>query len=161
MKMRTQRAFRTAGFTLVELMVSIVVATILITIAVPSYTNQIRQSRRTDARTAVLDFAQREERYMSTNSSYTADPTMLGYSGTLPVTLGDTYYQLSVCLSTTTVPATPAAPAVCSSAATATGNTFLITAKAINAQAKDTQCAFLYVDSQGNQTATSSNCWTN
>jgi type IV pilus assembly protein PilE len=161
MKTRTLRAARTAGFTLVELMVTIVVATILITIAVPSYTNQIRQSHRTDARTAVLDFAQREERYMSTNSSYTANPANLGYSGTLPVTIGSAYYQLNVCLGTTTVPATPAAPAVCSSAATATGNTFLITAQAINGQAKDTQCALLYVDSQGNQTATSSNCWTN
>ena len=161
MKMPTLQASRTAGFTLVELMVTIVIATILITIAVPSYTRQIRESRRTDARTAVLDFAQREERYMSTNSSYTADPNNLGYSGNLPVTLADNYYQLSVCLGTTTVPATPAAPAMCASAATATGNTFLITAKAINAQGKDTQCAMLYVDSQGNQTATSSNCWTN
>ncbi len=161
MKMRTQQAARAAGFTLIELMVTIVVATILITIAVPSYTNQIRQSRRTDARTAVLDLAQREERYMSTNSSYTADPANLGYSGTLPVTIGSGYYQLSVCLGTTTVPATPPAPAVCSSGATTNGNTFLITAQAIGTQAKDTPCADLYVDSQGNQTATSSNCWTN
>jgi type IV pilus assembly protein PilE len=151
-----------AGFTLVELMVSIVVATILITIAVPSYTNQIRKSRRTDARAAVLDLAQREERYMSTNSSYTADPAKLGYSGTLPVTLGDNYYQLSVCLATTTVPATPAAPAVCSSGVTATGNAFLITAAAINAQAKDTTCGYFYVDSQGKQTSTTATtCWTN
>jgi type IV pilus assembly protein PilE len=152
MSMQTQRVARAAGFTLVELMVSILVATILITIAVPSYTNQIRQSRRTDARTAVLDLAQREERYMSTNSSYTTSPANLGYAGaTFPVNLGDNYYQLNVCVST-------ALP--CTGTAT-TGTAFLITATAINAQANDTTCLNLYVDSQGNQTATSSNCWTN
>jgi type IV pilus assembly protein PilE len=152
MNMQTQRAARAAGFTLVELMVSILVATILITIAVPSYTNQIRQSRRTDARTAVLDLAQREERYMSTNSSYTTNPVYLGYAGsTFPVTLGDNYYQLSVCVGSA-LPCTGTA---------ATGNAYLITATAINGQAKDTTCLNLYVDSQGNQTATSSNCWTN
>lgn len=152
MKKPTQRAAGTAGFTLVELMVSIVVATILITIAVPSYTNQIRHSRRTDARTALLDLAQREERYMSTNSSYTTNAANLGYGGaTFPVTLGDNYYQLSVCVSSA-LPCTGAA---------ATGTAFLITATAINGQANDTACLNLSVDSQGNQTATSSNCWTN
>jgi type IV pilus assembly protein PilE len=153
MKMRTHGSARTAGFTLVELMVSIVVATILITIAVPSYTNQIRKSRRTDARTAVLDLAQREERYMSTNSSYTTSPLNLGYGGaTFPVPLADNYYQLSVCVSTT-LPCTGAA---------ATGTTFLVTATAINAQQKDTSCATFSVDSQGNQTSTTATtCWTN
>jgi type IV pilus assembly protein PilE len=152
MKIPTLQASRTAGFTLVELMVTIIVATILITIAVPSYTNQIRQSRRTDARTALLDLAQREERYMSTNSSYTTNPANLGYAGAnFPVTLGDNYYQLSVCVSSA-LPCTGTA---------AIGTAFLITATAINAQAKDTTCLNLMVDSQGNQTATSTNCWTN
>jgi type IV pilus assembly protein PilE len=148
MKMRTQRAASTAGFTLVELMVSIVVATILITIAVPSYTNQIRKSRRTDARAAVLDLAQREERYMSTNSTYTTSPANLGYSGpNFPVTLGDNYYTLTVAV----VPATPTAPA-----------TYTITANAIGAQLKDQQCQTLSVTSAGVQSSTpGTTCWTN
>ncbi len=50
------------GFTLIELMVTIMVAAILAAIAVPSYTSQIRKSRRTEARNAVLDAAAREER---------------------------------------------------------------------------------------------------
>jgi type IV pilus assembly protein PilE len=140
---------RTAGFTLIELMVTIVVATILITIAVPSYTSQMRKAHRTDARTAVLDLAQREERYLSTNSSYTTDPAKLGYSGTFPVTVGSGYYQLSVCVSAA-LPCTGTA---------ATGTAFKITATAVGTQAKDTQCLTLSVDNTGNQTATSANCW--
>ena len=49
------------GFTLVELMVTLVVAAILATIAIPAYQNQIRESRRTEAKTALLDLAGREE----------------------------------------------------------------------------------------------------
>ncbi|MGH8210912.1 MAG: type IV pilin protein [Steroidobacteraceae bacterium] len=143
---------RGAGFTLIELMVTIVIATILITIAVPSYMNQIRQAHRTDAKTALLDLAQREERYLSTNSSYTTNPANLGYSGAaFPVNVGSNYYQLTVCVSAT-LP--------CTGNAT-TGAAYLLTATAINTQAKDTQCLNLYVDNTGNQTATSTNCWTN
>ena len=77
------RALR--GFTLVELMVVVVIATILLSIAVPSYMSQVRQSRRTEAKTAVLDLASREERYFSTNGSiYSVTPADLGYVGPLP-----------------------------------------------------------------------------
>lgn len=150
MRVRTLEVPRAAGFTLIELMVVIVVATILITIAVPSYTSQMRKAHRTDARTAVLDLAQREERYLSTNSSYTTDPTKLGYSGTFPVTVGSGYYQLSVCVSAA-LPCTGNA---------ATGTAFKITATAVGTQANDTPCLTLSVDNTGNQTATSTNCWT-
>ena len=47
-----QRPSRAAGFTLVELMVVVAIATILFAIAVPSYITYVRQSRRTEARTA-------------------------------------------------------------------------------------------------------------
>ena len=50
---------RVAGFTLVELMVTILIGAILLAIAVPTYQAQIRKSRRTEARNAVLDL-QRE-----------------------------------------------------------------------------------------------------
>jgi prepilin-type N-terminal cleavage/methylation domain-containing protein len=57
------------GFTLIELMVTLVVATILLAIAIPSYLNQIRESRRTEAKTALLDLAGREETLYSTRTS--------------------------------------------------------------------------------------------
>src|SRR5438132_12993393 len=60
------------GFTLIELMVVVAIVTILFSIAIPSYMSYIRQSRRTEAKTAVLDLAGREERFLSTNpTAYT------------------------------------------------------------------------------------------
>jgi len=67
------------GFTLIELMVVVAIATILFAIAIPSYVTYIRESRRTEAKTAVLDLAGREERYLSTSpTAYTAVPANLG-----------------------------------------------------------------------------------
>jgi type IV pilus assembly protein PilE len=163
MRTATLHKSRAAGFTLIELMTTILIATILIVIAVPSYTNQMRQSRRTDARTALLDLAQREERYLSTNNAYTGSAGYLGYAtsaGTpFPQTVSNNDYTLNVCLSATTTP--PAAPCTASAGAGVTGLAYTITATAVNSQAKDTTCATLSVDNTGNQTATNSNCWTN
>jgi len=47
------------GFTLIELMVTVAIVTILATIAVTSYTSQIQKSRRTEAKSALLDLAGR------------------------------------------------------------------------------------------------------
>jgi type IV pilus assembly protein PilE len=157
MRQQSLSGARNAGFTLVELMIVIVIASILLTIAIPSYLGQMRKSRRTEARAGLLDLAQREERYMSTNSSYTTNPAQLGYSGTaFPINMSNNY-QLSVCVGTI-LPCTGAA---------ATGTTFLLTAAAINGQLKDNPCASLSLDNTGSQTAVNSagtanpSCWTN
>ena len=150
--MQTPTTSRDSGFTLVELMVTIVIATMLITIAIPAYTSQIRKSKRTDAKTALLDLAGREERYLATNSAYTADPVLLGYGPvgtTFPVTLANNDYTISaptvVTADNTTSPPTPAS--------------YALTATAVNIQAKDTSCATFSLNSQGQQTATSTTCW--
>jgi type IV pilus assembly protein PilE len=152
MKLQRLHPPRAAGFTLIEMMIVIAIATILITIAVPAYLAQIRESHRTSARTALLDLAQREERFMSTNNSYTNDPTMLGYPAGQPIALPTNDYNLTICLDTVLPCAANAA----------TGTTFNLTATAINAQAKDAQCLTLSVNNQGNQTqtGTSTTCWT-
>ena len=72
------------GFTLIEIMVVIVIFGILLAIAVPSYQQYIRKARRADAKTMLLDLAARQERYFSTNNSYTTVASNLGYS-TLPI----------------------------------------------------------------------------
>ena len=92
------RVSSAAGFTLIELMITIVIATVLLTIAIPSYQSQIRKSRRTEAKTALLDLAAREERYLSTNSAYTTNNTGLGYTLVFPQTVGSGYYQISICV---------------------------------------------------------------
>ncbi|MDB6008254.1 MAG: putative 4 fimbrial pilE-related [Gammaproteobacteria bacterium] len=147
--MQTPMTSRDSGFTLVELMVTLVIAAILVAIAVPSYTSQIRKSKRTDAKTALLDLAGREERYMATNSSYSTDGNALGYGAAFPITLSNNDYTISapvvVAADNTTSPPTPAS--------------YALTATAVNIQAKDTSCATFSLNNRGVQTATSTTCW--
>ena len=147
-----KRMGRTRGFTLIELMVTVVVGAILVTIAVTTYTNQVRKSRRTDAKTAVLDLAGREERNYSTSNTYVAVPASLGYTGAaFPIVVGNGYYNVNVAV----VAAAPGVPA-----------TFTITATPIGDQANDTKCASFTVTDQGVQSALDSggadattDCW--
>jgi type IV pilus assembly protein PilE len=156
------------GFTLIELMVVVVIATILLSIAVPSYMSQMRQSRRTEAKTAVLDLAGREERFLATNGvNYSQQAADLGYPALPAVGIGSGYYNLSVCTPAAAgcggTPAPPAAWAV-----PATPNYLIVAVPtAGQSQALDTQCAAFFVDSSGHQMAADSTgqdatttCWT-
>jgi type IV pilus assembly protein PilE len=138
------------GFTLIELMVTVAVLAILATLAITSYSSQIQKSRRTDARSAVLDLAGREEKLFSTTNAYSQTPAQLGYAAWGPI--GSSYYSINV------VSPDPAQ-------AVATQPNYLITATAINAQAADSQCLTLSVDQTGNQqstgTAPAATCWGN
>jgi type IV pilus assembly protein PilE len=147
------RVRRAAGFTLVELLTTMVIVGVLASIAVPAYTSQTRKSRRTDARAALLDLAAREERLFSTTNAYSATPADLGYGAagaTFPMNVGSGYYSVAI-----TVVAGPPA-------------TFTITASPVagQGQEKDTQCASFTVVQSGRQSAlnsagtdVSSACW--
>ncbi len=146
-----------AGFTLIEMMVTVIIVAILATIAIPSYQKQVLKSRRTDAKTALLDLAAREERYYSTHNSYTSAAANLGYQGAFPVTVGSGYYNLSINVCGAATPP-------CAADAGA-GGSFSATATALTTQVKDTQCANFGLDSLGVQTvtgpatATPTTCW--
>jgi len=160
-----------AGFSLVELMVVLLITVILLTIAVPTYQSQVRESRRTDAKTAVLDLAAREEKYASLNNSYTGSPANLGYQSAssttpFPQTVGSGYYQVYACPGTTISTACTAGVAV-----TATASTYVIAAIPLagTSQANDSPCQYFAVDNTGAQfstnsttgigTDTTSTCW--
>jgi type IV pilus assembly protein PilE len=88
-----------SGFTLIELMVTVAIVTILATLAVTSYTSQVRKSRRTEAKSALLDLAGREERLFSTTNTYSQDEVFLGYATVSTqmtnMTFGNRYYTLT------------------------------------------------------------------
>ncbi|WP_198085360.1 type IV pilin protein [Variovorax sp. E3] len=135
-----------AGFTLIEVMIVVAIVAILAAIAYPAYTKQVQKSRRTDAKTALLDLVTREERYFTMNNAYTSTPANLGYGGTFPLnvlTSGTAFYQLNV------------------TASSATG--FTATATPVNAQANDTLCGTYTIDQLGTQTVSGSqapaDCW--
>jgi type IV pilus assembly protein PilE len=161
--MSTSASYSSArGFTLIELMVTIVIAATLLSIAVPSYMQQIRKSRRTEARAALLDLAGREERFYSTNNTYSQQPADLGYPGKFPQNVGSGYYSVNV------VAAAAGACPGAAAGATATCMTYSLTAQptTLGNQQKDTQCATFTLIQTGQQSSvsttgvdTSSTCW--
>jgi type IV pilus assembly protein PilE len=164
MHLRAARFSR--GMTLIELMIVVVIATILMSIAIPSYISQVRQSRRVEAKTALLDLAGREERFFSTSvlgANYSPNPTDLGYAGAWPVTVGSGYYQVTVCVAT----AAGATPGCDPNLNAPTAPSYYITATPVvgSSQAADAQCTSFSVDSIGAQfatgTQTSAYCWSN
>jgi len=151
----TVRASR--GFTLIELMVVVVITTILLSIAIPSYQSQMRQSRRTEAKTALLDLAGREERFLSTNpQGYSNLPANLGY-GAFPALVGSNYYTVTVAC----VAAVGAALACDPNANAPVGPSYYLTATPVagTSQAADTQCTSFSVDSTGAQFSTGTYTW--
>jgi type IV pilus assembly protein PilE len=166
MQLRTKT--QASGFTLIELMVVVAVASILVAIAVPTYQNQIRHSRRTDAKTALLDMAVRQEKYLTLSNTYTATASNLGYSA-LGVAIGNGYYDMYVCVGTATT--STSTTTQCTANSGTTGTSFVVSAIPIagKSQAGDSQCLYYAVDNTGTQysanttagtgTTTTSTCW--
>ena len=143
------------GFTLIELMIAVAIVGILAALAYPAYLGSVRKAHRSDAKTALLDLAQREERYMSTSNLYTIDPVALGYNAgtTLPISVvqgGTTYYTMTVSLVAADPAATPPKPAGYNATATAVGT-----------QVKDTACPSFTLANTGVQgpASTAAACW--
>lgn len=58
------------GFTLIELMVAVAIVGILAAIAIPSYQDSVRKSRRADAEGALMNFANAMERHFTETNGY-------------------------------------------------------------------------------------------
>lgn len=59
-----------SGFTLIEVMIAAVIVAILAAIALPSYQDSVRKSRRADAKAVLLEAGQWMERFYTDNNCY-------------------------------------------------------------------------------------------
>ena len=155
MKLRHSSHSAARGFTLIEAMIVVAIVAILAVVAFPTYTEHIRKARRSDAKSALLDLAAREERFHSVQNVYTQLPSDLGYTATTTATFpidvfsGSTaFYELSVTITAATSTAGP---------------TFVATATAKGRQAGD-KCGDFTLNHLGVQTVasaatTAADCW--
>jgi type IV pilus assembly protein PilE len=82
------------GFTLIELLIALVVLGILTAIALPSFNESFRKSRRSEAFAALSGVQQAQERWRTNHSSYTTDMSSTGIN--LPTTTSGGYYGIAV-----------------------------------------------------------------
>ncbi len=139
---RQRRPRRQRGVTLIELMITLTVLAIVVSVAVPGYRQQVIRTHRAEAKQLLLTEATALERCFINLNAYNASgcPT----AGTYPRLMAEGRYRLT---------------------ATITAGTFTIRAVPQGEQAKDTQCKTLTLTHRmvkgvaGGATQTADYCW--
>ncbi|AYN93552.1 type IV pilin protein [Pseudomonas sp. LTJR-52] len=145
---------RIQGFTLIEVMITVVIITILAAVAIPSYGRYVIRAHRSEGQALLTEAAARMERYYAQNYTYTSTATSLAMRNTSNGTVSSDngYYTLSITVNTDTT-----------SSAYSSYGPYLLIATAAGTQAKDTECGNLTLSAQGGKGTTGSStaieCW--
>lgn len=121
------------GFGLIELMIAVAIVAILMSVALPSFMDQLRKGRRAEAIGAIASVQQAQERFRGRSASYA---TLLSAGpGDSPPGLG--------------IPGTTANGRYTLVLSDVTATNYTVTATAAGSQASDTHCAKMAVRQQG------------
>lgn len=141
------RAIRAAGFTLIELMITVAVMAILVSIANASYQAQIRKANRAEAMDALSRAAMAQERYLFAYGRYAtsldADVTDNGLAlatSTRKDASDNAYYDLTL-------------------ATSANRLTYTLTATPQGSFQQSDSCGALTLAHDGTRGAAKPNCW--
>jgi type IV pilus assembly protein PilE len=150
------------GFTLIEIMITLLIVAVIATIAVPSYRDYVLRAHRTEARAALLALAAAQEKYYLQFNCYAAalDPTITASTAptnpttcaggklAFPATSERGYYDIAV------------------TGVSLTDWTATATAVAGKAQAADTKCSVYQLTGTGIKSASTAasvanndDCW--
>lgn len=155
--MYMQRKRTVIGLTLIELMVTIAVLAILAAIGYPMYVEQVQKSRRTDARSAVMELAMAQEREFAAFGHF-SEPSALpaGVSNDDGIPVPDAGSVLNADVARIA----DQYSAFYTFNITATTGTFTITATPAGRQVGDTACGSISIDQTGEKFATDADlCW--
>ena len=148
-----------SGFTLIEVMITIVIVAIITSIALPGYRSYVLKAKRSAAKATIASIASRQETYRMDNKTYADTFAKLGYDASLSDATKKLYVEDQNNVSTTS--AGSVYEVVINSG---TVNTFLVTATTTSntSQDDDSRCVSFTIDHLNNKTATgtdAANCW--
>ncbi len=145
---------RTQGLTLIELMIALVILGILTAIAYPSYSEYVRKGKRSVAKSALLDAANRQEQFFFNNRAYTT--TMSG-AGSLGFASSPAYFGSDGASLSGSSGAIYQVDAIINTAACGGAPCFKLTATPLNEQAGDS-CGNFSLNS-ANMRTPATGCW--
>ncbi len=128
---------RSAGFTLIELMIALAIVAVLVAVAVPSYREHVRKSSRAEAQAYMMAVETRQQQFLVDTRAYAATLAALGVS--VPANV-EAAYTLNMPTPTAVPPA------------------YTLTLAPRTRQSGE-RCGTLSINSAGTKTAAVAGCW--